>query len=141
MACPEKGGAVTPYEEVWRAVPVAAAERFPYAWILESEEVGAGGTAFPGKEFLGKVGGEFLSMGSVEGGKFWAKREVWRESEQMWEVKYEVGSEGVLSASWEGSGEFRREGTWKVGDAVGICGRKFQVVAWEDLGSLGKEAT
>jgi hypothetical protein len=136
MACPEKGGAITPYEEVWRGLPVPAAERFPYAWILQSVEASA--KDLDGTVFLGKVGGEFVAMGSVKGGAFSTSREVWIESEERWTEKYSVNNSVVPSISGDGSVEFQGEATWKAGDLVQISQRTYRVVAWEDLESLAK---
>lgn len=120
---------VTPYEEVWRILPVSSPETFGYAWILRSGD---------GKTFLGRVGGDFLALkGGQEGPVgmkgFCARRETWDQGTASWRTLYEAGDQkniGSLSkiadcvdSAWEKSS--------KVGDTVNAFGGEYVVCAIE----------
>lgn len=122
MPCPEKGGAVTEYEEVWRRL--SPREGVKHAWILQSVDE---------KTFLGRIGGGYMALREGEGRKFGARREEW-DVNHGWSVRYQIGEvEGVPSLAAVGKNLFEGEESWKVGDTVEISGKEYVVRAWEDL--------
>jgi hypothetical protein len=122
MPCPEKGGAVTEYEEVWRNLKPRAGVR--WAWILQSAD---------GKTFLGRIGGGYMALHEGEGKPFGARREEW-DVGKGWSVKYNIGEvDGVPSLAAVGREVFEGEETWRTGYNVEVLGQKYVVKAWEDL--------
>jgi hypothetical protein len=122
MPCPEKGGAVTDYEEVWRGL--RPREGSQYAWILQSVDR---------KTFLGRIGGGYMALHEGEKGGFGARREEW-DINQGWTIKYEIGGvEGVPSLAAIGNIIFDGEESWKIGHIVMISGKEYEVRAWEDI--------
>ena len=126
MPCPEKGGAVTDYEEVWRKLlPSIGAKS---AWILQSVD---------GKTFLGKVGAGYMALHEGEGKGFGARREEW-DVDHGWSKKYEIGEVGCVPSPADASAARRKDGfeeeeSWRAGDIVDIQGKEYVVRAWEDL--------
>ncbi|KAK5449606.1 hypothetical protein LTS15_008681 [Exophiala xenobiotica] len=120
---------VTPYEEVWRILPVSSPETFGYAWILRSED---------GKTFLGRIGGDFLALkggqeGPVGQEGFCARRESWDQETSSWRTLYEAGelkNIGSLSKIAD-CPDFAWEKSSKVGDTVDAFGGKYVVCAIE----------
>ncbi|KAF8854873.1 hypothetical protein BDZ45DRAFT_747027 [Acephala macrosclerotiorum] len=136
MPCPEKGMAVTAYEEVWR---VLAPKPGPdtgtgSAWILESADA-EGDT----KTFLGRVGGSYMAMRGKTGekwkdGEFGARSEGWDVKERRWKDKYVIGYiAGIPSPAELGTGLFDGEDAWKEGAKVTVLGQEYIVRAFEAL--------
>jgi hypothetical protein len=122
MPCPEKGGAVTEYEEVWRKLEPR--EGVKHAWILQSVD---------GKTFLGRIGGEHIALREGKGSTFGARWEQW-DVNNGWSVKYEIGDvEGVPSLASVGREVFEGEQRWRVDYTVEILGKQFVVRAWENI--------
>ena len=122
MPCPEKGGAVTDYEEVWRGLSPKKGSK--HAWILQSVD---------SKTFLGRIGGAYMALHEGQKGGFGARREEW-DVNQGWDVKYEIGEvEGVPSLAAHGKVVFDGEESWKIGHTVAISSDKYVVRAWEDI--------
>ncbi|KUJ21275.1 uncharacterized protein LY89DRAFT_705116 [Mollisia scopiformis] len=136
MPCPEKGMAVTQYEEVWQ---VLAPQSGPdgekgSAWILES--IDAADTM---KTFLGRIGGSYMAMRGKTGeawkeGEFGARSEEWDASDRKWKNKHVIGYiAGLPSPAELGTGLFAGEDTWKEGDKVAVLGQEYIVRAFEAL--------
>lgn len=122
MPCPEKGGAITEYEEVWRNLKPR--DGVKWAWILQSGDV---------KTFLGRVGGGYMALRQGEGKAFGARREEW-EVDGKWSAKYEIGAvDGLPSLAAAGKEMFDGEERWSVGDNVEVLGDQYVVRAWEEL--------
>ena len=122
MPCPEKGGVVTEYEEVWRRLEPR--EGGKYAWILQSVD---------GKTFLGRIGGEYMALWEGKGNSFGARREEW-DVNDGWVVKYKIGEmESVPSLASVGREIFKAEQRWRAGHTVEIMGREYVVRAWKDI--------
>lgn len=115
MPSPDHGGALTKYEEVWRAGPLASAKAG--GTILQS-------TCDGGKTFLGRVGGYYLALREREGKPFAATKAEWSTEKGSWEEKYTSGDvEGLPSAdSFEAA-----EASAKVGDVITIGEAEFVV--------------
>lgn len=126
MACAERGGAVTAYEEVWRTLPTEGAR----AWILKAESEKA-------ITFLGRVGSEFFAMVQAHGGgPLTVQREALEVGEDgskkaTWVVKYRSGDAPLPSLAKLGLLEFPNEATWKEGDQVDVKGEVYIVCATE----------
>jgi hypothetical protein len=129
MACPDRDGAVTPYEEVWRVLSPLAGPR--WAWVLQSSEDGAEDDG--GKTFLARIGGGYIALCEGKEG-FGARREEW-DSKGDWTVKYALGDVRRLPSMREVGELVDGEEGWKVGDVVRVGGRQFVVRAYEKLGS------
>jgi hypothetical protein len=136
----------TPYEEVWRALHASSTDRFPWAWIVRSEDTSK-------RTFLAQVGGDFLAL---KGGKegpvgevgFCARRETWDSAKGRWTVKLEAGERDNLPSlpgmvAWEAKGgadgekNTSKTPAWvqsaKEGDVVDLFGDKYVVCALEQL--------
>ncbi|EFX05964.1 hypothetical protein CMQ_4033 [Grosmannia clavigera kw1407] len=130
MSCPEKGGVVTPYEEVWRSIqPTAGLER---GWILQREEDDGSKTI----TFLGRVGSVFFAMKQQPpSGHLTVRREELQTAEAgsdkapQWVTKYHSGNATLPSLANAGLLNFPDELTWKVGDEVTIQGQLYTVRA------------
>lgn len=123
MPCPEKGGAVKAYEEVWRVVsPLAGSKR---AWILQSVKDG-------GKTFIGRIGGTFMAMMQDDKGGFGARRDEWDGGEARWKTKYSIGLD-VPSVEDEANSDFNGEERWKEGEIVEVGGAQYTVRASEAI--------
>ncbi|CAK7215193.1 hypothetical protein SCUCBS95973_002398 [Sporothrix curviconia] len=137
MPCPERGGAVTPYEEVWRTLSTGR-ER---GWILQRDDgddaeatVTAAATAKT-TAFLGRVGSEFFAMVQTRGG---GPLSVQREAletvdggKQNWVVKFRDGEAPLPSLAAAGLLAFPGEASWTEGDEVDIQGALYTVRALE----------
>ncbi|KAG0646856.1 hypothetical protein D0Z07_6491 [Hyphodiscus hymeniophilus] len=122
MPCPERGGAATKYEEVWRNLNPR--EGVEHAWILQSVD---------GNIFLGRIGGGYMALREGKREGFGARREEW-DIANGWNVKYEIGSvNGVPSFAAHGKIMFDKEESWKVGNIITISGNEYIVRAWEDM--------
>ncbi|PPR06379.1 hypothetical protein CVT26_004640 [Gymnopilus dilepis] len=124
MPCPERGGEITEYEEVWRVVePLPGAK---WAWILQSED---------GKSFLGRIGGTYIAMREGEEGKFAARREEWDDDEGFWMSFWELGEPKVQrelpSLLRPQKQFFVGEGSWRTGHTVQISNKFYTVKAFE----------
>lgn len=127
MPCPDRDGAVTPYEEIWRELSPLAGPR--WAWILQSS--GPEDEDDGGKTFLARIGGGYIALCEGKDG-FGARREEW-DSKGEWTVKYALGDVARLP-SMRGLGELADgEERWKMGDVVRVGGRQFVVRAYEIL--------
>ncbi|KAH8595740.1 hypothetical protein B0O99DRAFT_594491 [Bisporella sp. PMI_857] len=125
MPCPERGGEVTPYEEVWRKISPSLGSDI--SWILQ--RVGGG------KCWVGRIGGGFMVLQQGEKG-FGARREEWDEASGEWTRKYELGDlEECLSMVNFGARVFDGEEAWKVGETVAVLGSDYLVKAFERLRS------
>lgn len=85
---------VTMFEERWRRLSIPFIIKFPYAWILQSDD---------GQTFVGQTGAVFLAMSAGnEDGKgdkvhFCARKELWDNEKGAWEIEYEVGNSDALA--------------------------------------------
>jgi len=123
MPCPEKGGAITPYEEVWRKIPPAPGSKL--SWILQS--VGDGAT------FLGRIGGGLIVLRQAEKG-FGARSESWDDAQGKWVEKYAIGElDGCLSMVAAGVRTLDGEEEWKIGGTAEVLGEQYVVRAFERL--------
>lgn len=123
MPCPEKGGVVTPYEEVWRKIRPSPGSDL--SWILQSVE--------DQKTFLGRVGGGFIVLRQRDAG-FGARSEQWNDDEGKWVQKYAIGELDDCPSMVDGERRtLEGEGGWKIGDTVDILGKKYEVKAYERL--------
>ncbi|CAK7209925.1 hypothetical protein SBRCBS47491_000610 [Sporothrix bragantina] len=127
MACPERGGAVTPYEEVWRVLSTGS-ER---GWILKREDEAAKTITF-----LGRVGSEFLAMVQAEGGgPLTVQREALEKTgddgTQSWMVKFRGGEAELPSLAAAGLLTFPGEESWTEGSRVDMQGDLYTVCAVE----------
>ncbi|KAL1890442.1 hypothetical protein Sste5346_008270 [Sporothrix stenoceras] len=121
MACMEKGGAVTDYEEIWRALPTEGLR----AWILKREDAETNNITF-----LGRVGSEFFAMVQKRGGgPLTVQREVLEEDK--WVVKYQSGGAALPSLVNSGLSALTNEVTWKQGDEADVQGEKYTVCSTE----------
>lgn len=84
MPCPEKGDAVTPYEEIWREFPAPPKESV--SWIIRNDSPENGIT------FLGRLENAYLAFRKTGDGAFTALREDQDEKTGKWKVKYLIGS-------------------------------------------------
>lgn len=122
MPCPDRGGAVTKYEEVWRKLNPR--EGVKHAWILQSMD---------DKTFLGRIGGGYMALRAREGRSFGARREEW-DVNDGWSVKYKIGDvEGVPSLAAVEKQMFEGEEGWRTGHNVEVLGEQYMVRAWEDI--------
>lgn len=127
MPCPARGGAVTPYEEVWRTLSTGR-ER---GWILRRDDAEA-----HTRTFVGRVGAEFFAMvqGS-HGGPLTVQRETLTaaavSSAVHWAVAFRSGDAALPSLAAGDLLEFPGEATWKEGDEVDVQGQLYQVCAAE----------
>lgn len=136
MPCPEKGMAVTEYEEVWRVLAPKLGPEVGQgsAWILES--VGAEGLT---KTFLGRIGGSYMAMRGKIGeawkeGEYGARSEEWDANDKIWKNKHVIGYiAGVPSPAELGTGLFDGEDNWKEGDTVEVLGHEYIVREFEVL--------
>jgi hypothetical protein len=126
MPCPERGGAVTDYEEVWRVMdPVPGPKR---AWILESVD------GNERKTFLGRIGGGYMALSDRKGTKFAARSEEWDETKKSWNTKYSIGDgEEVPSLAGIAQEGFEDEESWTEGGKVVVAGTEYMVRAFEGL--------
>lgn len=123
MPCPEKGGVITPYEEVWRKIPPSPGSDL--SWILQSFG--------DGKTFIGRIGGGFIALKQGEK-EFIAVNETWDSSQGKWMRKYAIGeSEGCLSMVSAASRTLPGEEEWAIGATVEVLGEKYVVKAFERL--------
>jgi len=135
MPCPEKGMAVTEYEEVWRVLAPKSGpgEGKGSAWILESSD------SEGQKTFLGRIGGSYMAMRGNTGeawkaGEFGARSEEWDVKERRWRDKYVIGYiAGVPSPAELGTGLFDGEDGWKNDDKVVVLDQEYIVRAFETL--------
>ncbi|OAA63393.1 hypothetical protein SPI_03556 [Niveomyces insectorum RCEF 264] len=133
MPCSERNNEITPYEEVWRALPVEGAG--PH-WILQSDHEDS--TAF-----VGCVGGVFIAMQQRrQGGSFAVVKEEFVGVEGQpprWERRYVSGEfhAQLPSLACRESSTFVGEkvpgtgSSWKMGDEVEMGQRLYKVVAIE----------
>ncbi len=128
MPCPERGGAITDYEEIWRVLtPIPGPKR---AWILESIGEGEGER----KTFLGRIGGGYMALSDKKGTKFAARSEQWDEVAKTWKAKYTVGDiEEVPSLAELAKEGFDSEETWVEGHKAVVLGKQYLVRAFESL--------
>ena len=117
----------TEFEERWRTVSIPFSEKYPYAWILQSED---------GKTFLGQTGGIFQSMTAGSGGQssFCARRELWDGQRESWVIRYEAGDENSLShlphMTPDDNGEtFKWHTSSREGDIVNAFGGRYVIRA------------
>ena len=123
MPCAEKGGVVTPYEEVWRKIPPPPGSDL--SWILQS--VG------DEKTFIGRIGGGFIALRQGETG-FGARSESWDGERGNWVEKYAIGKlKGCPSIVGAGAGVMEGEEDWTIGKTVEVLGEKYVVKAFEKL--------
>jgi len=135
MPCPEKGMAVTQYEEVWRVLTPTPGpgEGRKSAWILESNAAGET------KMFLGRIGGLYMAMrGKVseawKEGEFGARSEEWDERDRKWKNKHVIGYiAGLPSPAELGTGLFDGEDMWKEKDKVEVLGQEYIVRAFDTV--------
>ena len=130
MPCPDRGGAITDYEEVWRVLPpIPGPAR---SWILESvdgdrEEGGR-------KTFLGRIGGGYMALSDEKGTRFAARSEEWDREGKSWRIKYEIGDVGdVPSLAGVGKEGFEGEEGWVEGGRAVVLGKEYLVRAVEAL--------
>lgn len=124
MPSPDHGGAVTTFEEVWRAGPLASAQ--PGAWILQSVQDG-------GKTFLARVGGYYLALSEADGKPFTALREEWNEEKGSWEERFKSGDVDRLPSLVSLKGDvFQGTATRTVGETVTLDGLEFVVRGIEE---------
>lgn len=126
MPCPERGGAVTPYEEVWRELTPLAGPL--WSWILQSAEEEEDG----GKSFLGRIGGGYLALCEGREG-FGARREEWDAQRRVWGAKYAIGDVQALPSLRTFGELVDGEEGWSVGQKVSVGARQFVVRAFEKL--------
>jgi hypothetical protein len=125
MPCPERGMAVTEYEEVWRQIPPIPGPK--RAWILESTGDGR-------KTFLGRIGGGYVALDGKKGDSFGARSEVWDEKELRWKVKHAIGDvDDIPSLADLGTEGFDGETEWQMGITVVVMRREYLVRAFEIL--------
>lgn len=122
MLCPEKGNAMTDYEEVWRELPVPSGPQV--AWILQSMDPKV-------TTFLGRVARYFLAFQQSEGRPFSARREDLNPDENKWVVKYSIGDATMPSIQWCQELSNGAERDWSVGNVVVIAGEQYRVLAIE----------
>ncbi|KIW66906.1 hypothetical protein, variant [Phialophora macrospora] len=127
----------TPYEEVWRGLQASSSDRFPWAWIVRSQD---------GRTFLSQVGGDFLALkggkdGPVGEAGFCARREHWDGAQQCWTVKLEAGERDNLPSLPGMAGNTDTDASkgpaWaqsaKEGDVVELFGEEYVLLALEKL--------
>lgn len=123
MPCPEKGGVITPYEEIWRKIPPSSGSNL--SWILQ--------TTGDGNTFIGRIGGGFIALQQGENG-FAARSESWDDASGKWVEKYAIGPlEGSPSMVAIGERALDGEERWTIGETVEVQGRKYVVRAFELL--------
>ncbi|CAK7230865.1 hypothetical protein SEUCBS140593_007731 [Sporothrix eucalyptigena] len=126
MPCPEKHGAVTPYEEVWRTLSSGSEK----GWILRRDDDEARTITF-----LGRIGSEFFAMTQTRhGGPLTVQREALEagdDEKTRWVFKFRSGEASLPSLAAEGLLEFSGESSWKEGGEVDIQGAIFKVCAVE----------
>lgn len=134
MPYPERGMAITQYEEVWRELaPQPGPGTTGRAWILES--IGEGQT----KAFLGRIGGQYMAMTGKRGevwkkGEFGVRSQEWDVEERKWKDKYVIGEvAGIPSLAEVGTGQFDGEDSWAEGDKVLVLGQEYVVRAFDAL--------
>lgn len=120
MPCPEKGNAMTEYEEVWRDLPIPSSEGF--SWIMQSVDR-------KGTTFVGRVAGYFLAFEQSYDGSFSAKRQDLDAQSNVWNVTYSIGNGRMplIEECTEASTQFGSQ--WTIGDIVPIAGDQYRVVA------------
>jgi len=125
MPCPHRNNAMTDYEEVWRPLPFPAGPQ--RAWVIQSVDDG-------GKTLAGQVGGLFLAVQERADGGFSARREEWTEEgwKGSWTVKYLIGQGTTPSIAATGLKDLGG-GQWKLGEEVELLGRRYRVLAIEDI--------
>ncbi|KAH8897596.1 hypothetical protein GQ53DRAFT_837472 [Thozetella sp. PMI_491] len=127
MPCPERNNEITPYEEVWRALPLPAGlER---GWVLQGKHGNA-------TSFLGRVGGIFVAMRQRTDGSFAVSKEELVSDvgqPQQWVGQYRSGGHDLPSLERLGVAEFDGESMWKIDDQVEIEGQGYIVRAIESL--------
>lgn len=125
MACPERGGAITEYEEVWRVLDPLPGPK--WAWILQSVD---------GKTFVGRIGGGYIALREGNQKKFGARSEEWDAEEGGWRVKHVIGEQELLAEipSFARFGKYMFEGEsgWAVGGHVDISGKGYIVRGFEN---------
>ncbi|KJR89237.1 uncharacterized protein SPSK_06573 [Sporothrix schenckii 1099-18] len=147
MACAERGGAVTAYEEVWRTLPTDGAR----AWIVKREEDAVTMTT-SNITFLGRVGREYFAMVQARGGgPLTVQRETLEaandgdgdgrpegqegqqghDGKERWVVKYRSGDAPLPSLAANKLSAFPNEETWTEGDEVDVFGDVYTVCATE----------
>lgn len=125
MPCPERGGAVTDYEEVWRVLPPIPDPK--RAWILESMDAER-------KTFLGRIGGGYMALSDKKGTKFAVRSEEWDAAKKSWKIKYTIGDVEEIPSLAEMAGEgFQGEEAWTEGSKVTVSGVEYTVRAFEGL--------
>ncbi|CAK7239652.1 MAG: hypothetical protein STHCBS139747_001086 [Sporothrix thermara] len=129
MACAERGGAVTPYEEVWRTLSTGSEP----GWILRRDCAAAKTITF-----LGRVGDEYFAMEQTAGGgPLSAQREALEtggddnNGTAHWVVKFGDGEAVLPSLARTGLATFPDEASWTEGSEVDIEGEKYTVCAVE----------
>ncbi|CAK7266070.1 hypothetical protein SEPCBS119000_001834 [Sporothrix epigloea] len=129
MPCLERGGAVTPYEEVWRTL----SEGKEAGWILRRDDEAAKTITF-----LGRVGSEYFAMVQPEGGgPLTVQRDALetQDGKQAWVTKYRHGEASLPSLAAAGLLAFPGETAWTMGSAVDIQGAQYTVCAVEEAAS------
>ena len=124
MPCPERGGAITPYEEIWRELPISTGTQS--AWIVQKTDPS-------GTTFLGRLAGYFLAFRQTEGGSFSARREDWDAREEKWKLRYSIRGDELVSIVQCRMPIVDSERQWKFGDSVRVLGEQYQVCAFEIL--------
>ncbi|KAJ5594807.1 uncharacterized protein N7459_001015 [Penicillium hispanicum] len=149
MARPDVPGTpMTPYEEVWRFLPVlgdSMESGSRVAWILESEDVVEQDDQV--KTFLAHIGGRYLALqqsqaykkgpsssdslaDQIWGGQVSARSEEW--SGACWKVKYCLGQDGVHLPSISKHIDLDHQSTWQVpGQKATVKGRQYIIRALE----------
>lgn len=89
MLCPEKGDAVTPYEEIWHEFPEPP--KGSISWIIRNDSHETGIT------FLGRVENAYLAFRKTGDGAFTALREARDDKTGEWKIKYLIGTGSLPS--------------------------------------------
>ena len=87
MPCPEKGGVVTAYEEIWHEFPPPA--EGTVSWIIRNDSPVTGIT------FLGRLNDAYLAFRKTPKGDFTALREERDQMTRKWQVRYRIGDDEV----------------------------------------------
>lgn len=124
MVCPEQGGVVMPYEEVWREIdpppgPDLIANGIANSWILQSTD---------GMSFIGKTGGLFIAL-KQNSNTFAARREEWVAGEGRWVTKYIIGEDAAGTLPSLNGEQFQVNEAWEAGISVTAFGERWNVRA------------